>query len=733
MKTKMLSRNFLMYLAICLQQDWRRNAALRLSKTILKTAAVFICFALWSSLDIRAGSLTDQQAIVRDGSHRRDHDGGDDQDKRGKHCGNDDRDDQDQHDRNRDRDDRSRDQDDCDCKDISSMFEIAAPGVGLESPATLLTAFALENTGKKTANDITIRAITLPGGTLMAPSLPARVATVPSQQSVKLDADFTGTFSPGSTSSITVSGTFISGHQRHCFRAKANIDIPAAAPGSNALKSTNVVSNRVVGGRFPHQPPNSDNDENASRWTVPTGAFVPGTPTATETSPLKAPLGDPPAIDFVINNSLKLDGTFLDSGPVEPSGGASGGGVVFVSGNLAAAFSIDGGNTFTELDPTKIFPNDVLGFCCDQIVQYVPSIDRFVWLLQGKCAPHNFCNGYRLAMASPAEILVSKGTAWTYWNLTPNIFNQPPDSFDYPDLSVGDNFLYMTWDVGGSNGGHLVARTSLAGLKAAGTIEIDYTDPKDSINAWGSHLSQNTGNEIFWAGHNSNHSMRIYSLMEGSSNYFWQDVGIATWANNSPLSSSTPDSQNWIDFLFNPTMQNPGGGFPGNAVLGSTRSNLDQVWFAWSAGTDNHFPQPHVEMVTLNIDNSNPPNLNVQQQVQIWNRDLTFAYPALATNFCTGEIGFSIEGGGGGSFENHFVGFWGDFLAYRTTESNVGDSRFGDYVTIRQQPPTVANPGNLFSAFGYGKNKVPPPGVGTEDDLHYVLFGRPASSCPRLQ
>jgi hypothetical protein len=277
-----------------------------------------------------------------------------------------------------------------------------------------------------------------------------------------------------------------------------------------------------------------------------------------------------------------------------------------------------------------------------------------------------------------------------------------------------------------------VARTSLAGLAAGGTIEIDYTDPKDDGNAWGSKLSQDTGNEIFWAGHNQNNGMRIFTLMEGSNTYFWQDVGISTWANNAPLSSTSPDGQNWINFLFNPTSQNPNGGFPANAVIGSTRGP-GQVWFAWSAGTDSNFPRPHVEMVTLNADGANPPNLSVQQQVQIWNPTYTFAYPALATNQCTGEIGLSLEGGGDGNYENHLVGFWGDFVAYITTGSNVGDNRFGDYVTIRQQPGTNANPGNLFSAFGYGMDTVPPPGTGNQSDVHYVLFGRPASSCQRLQ
>jgi hypothetical protein len=78
------------------------------------------------------------------------------------------------------------------------------------------------------------------------------------------------------------------------------------------------------------------------------------------------------------------------------------------------------------------------------------------------------------------------------------------------------------------------------------------------------------------------------------------------------------------------------------------------------------------------------------------------------------------------------VGFWGDFVAYITTGSNVGTTRFGDYVTIRQAPKTQSDPGNLFAAFGYGLNSPPPPGTGTQTDIHYVLFGRPASSCQRI-
>jgi hypothetical protein len=261
----------------------------------------------------------------------------------------------------------------------------------------------------------------------------------------------------------------------------------------------------------------------------------------------------------------------------------------------------------------------------------------------------------------------------------------------------------------------MVARTSLVGLQAGGQITVDFTDPTDSDLTRGGHLMQNTGTQIFWAGHNGNNTLRVFSWAEGPNPYSWLDVGISSWAPVENVSSITPDGQNWLAY---------GRGFPGKAITGATKSGT-QLWFAWTAGTDSNFQQAHIEMVTL----EQLFGLHKLNQVQIWNNDYAFAYPALATNGCTGEIGLSFEYGGNGNYQNHVVGFWGDFVAYITTGSDVGTTRFGDYVTIRGAPPTAANPGNLFTAFGYGFNMVPSPGTGKIPDTHYVLFGRPPSSC----
>jgi hypothetical protein len=204
--------------------------------------------------------------------------------------------------------------------------------------------------------------------------------------------------------------------------------------------------------------------------------------------------------------------------------------------------------------------------------------------------------------------------------------------------------------------------------------------------------------------------MRVFSWPDSTNTYSWQEVGVYSWSNSSVV-SLTPDGQNWVNYLEGPS---PAAFFPGNAVIGGTVS-AGNLWLAWDAGKDGNFPQGHVEMVNLDLKAS----YSLVQQVQIWNPDFAVAYPQLATNACTGEIGFSLEDGGGGSYQNHAVGFWGDFLLYTTTDSTIGSNRFGDYVTVRQDPTPDLH-GAFMDAFGYGNEK----GAPETADVHYAVFGR---------
>jgi hypothetical protein len=681
-------------------------------------------------------------------------------------------------------------------KDRDVSLVPGAPGASLTSSTTLSTALPIINDGIRTARNVLVTSITLSGGALSSPTaFPVALGSIaPGGASPTIYASFAGaSFVPGGQYLLVVKGTYMiedkdadrdkdkdkdtdrdkdkdkdadrdkdrdkdkdkdkdRGRDKDTvgFAVNQFVTIPPAAPGSAPVKTTSAPPNFVSGGGFVTQPPNFSNDdkENGPGWTVPLGPFVPVIPTPSSTTPQKAPdvtkssinnaspsaspSGDP-AVQFFANGTVSgfANGSF----PAEPSG-ATGGGVVFLTLNSFAAYSTDNGNTFTGLNPTNIFPNTADGgFCCDQIVQYVPSIDRFIWLMQFNNqtdAMGNRLTGNRLriASASPAGIINSGGTAWTYWDLTTGQFGLGTNQLDYPDLSVGNNFLYVSADnrfAPSGQAGLVVMRIPLNQIQAGITINIGYTAPSDSQVAYGSHLLQNTGDEIFWAGNYNNSVLRVFSLQEASNTYSWRDTKIGTFSTTG-LSSTTPspNGQDWLTF---------GAGFPGNGVLGATRQfqagggfspHVNNLWFAWTAGTDANFPQPHVEMVVLDRDN----NFSLVQQVQIWNSGFAFAYPALATNFNPNsrlpEIGLSLETGGGGNFENHAVGFWGDFLVYLTTSSDTGTTRYGDYVTIRQNSPDPS----LFAAFGYGANTVPPPGSGFRADVHYILFGRPSPTPP---
>lgn len=597
------------------------------------------------------------------------------------------------------------------------QFVSGTPGLAT-SGTTLMVATRLTNNGTVTATNVQVTGATLRTLTAMG-SFPVILGTVAGGGSTVFQADFnSSTLAQNTQYLLTIRGTYQMGTSTAGFSVNRFITLPVPSPGSNTVVTTSVPSHFVTGAIFPHQPPDMGDEVNFPRAPVPTGSFIAGTQTPNTTGAVTPPSNGsitrgsasslaPQAgtVIFNLNTGIGSDSAGTNCNPgvapascAEPSG-ANSINVIFVTANWLAAYSTDGGSTFTQLDPTTIFPKDAIGFCCDQQVQYVPSIDRFIWLLQGK--------GMRIAEASPQQIINSKGTAWTYWNLDAATFGQPDGTdFDYPDTSFGISNFFLSWDVGapscpkGCTSGLEVVRIPLNQIQAGGTIFFDYTHPKDSSLAWGSHLTQDPGDEIFWAAHNGNSQLRIFSLADGSNTYFWRDRDISSWPNNT-LSSTTPDKQDWLKFSF-----------PGNAVIGATR-NSTGLWFAWTAGTNNSFQQPHVEIVEF--DRSN--NFSKTQQVQVWNNSYAFAYPALATNVCTDEIGLSLGYGGNGTYENHVVGIWGDFVVFITTNSSSGVNRYGDYNTIR-----AFDGGGLFDAMGYGISTVK---GSMQSDARFVEFGRP--------
>src|SRR5258708_2715445 len=116
-----------------------------------------------------------------------------------------------------------------------------------------------------------------------------------------------------------------------------------------------------------------------------------------------------PGLEIALNTALTQAGQNHTAGNVGEPSAAINGDVVFYTGNWYAAMSQDGGNTFKFIDPNSMAqPADGpdVKFCCDQVVNYMSSIDTFVWLLQ--YGPQSGDNIQRLAFAKTADVMAGK-------------------------------------------------------------------------------------------------------------------------------------------------------------------------------------------------------------------------------------------------------------------------------------------------------------------------------------
>lgn len=434
-----------------------------------------------------------------------------------------------------------------------------------------------------------------------------------------------------------------------------------------------------------------------------------------EDVPAEAGSADP----VVFDTYTPFNNNFPGGIPPDMSG-AQNGNVVLMSGNTWASLSTDGGNVFTPLNPTTIFPSgatsDASGnalagaLCCDQVIHYVPQIDRFIWYMQFRRTgggANGDVNKIRIASASTADIISSGGTAWTYWDIFSSTIGQT-NWMDYPDVSYGNNSLYLSTDV--VNVGLVVMRLPLSSIQSSSSISFQYTQSTDGAVPYGGHISQNTGNEVFWAGHNSNSQIRIYSLKEGEGRYYWRDVNINSW-NNGTISSIAPGGIDWIVNFF-----------PRNAVIGATRRN-NEIWFAWTASAGGGFQNPHVQVAKFKIS-----DYSLIDQMQIWNNDYAFCYPSLNTN-SDNEVGISLGWGGRNFYGNNAVGIMGDFVVwYPQLSDTVGSIntssglaiRFGDYFSVRRANPQT----RMFAASGYAVRKNSTSSVRWVFSNYYILFGR---------
>ena len=383
--------------------------------------------------------------------------------------------------------------------------------------------------------------------------------------------------------------------------------------------------------------------------------------------------------------------------------------VVLFTGNWYASVSTDGGETFKFIDPTSMQQtSDPAGvtFCCDQVANYMPPIDTFMWLMQ--YGPSTGDNIQRLAFATSGDV---KNGRWKIFDITTAMLGIPGFFMDFPDLAVGASFIYMTTNCFGPDGntvGSAVVRIPFTSL-AAGNPSIEKFV---SMDLFAFRVAQNCQDTAYFAAHKDTSTLTVFSWPEGDSGPTSKDVPVARWIGTNGYISRTPDGRRWLD------RADP-------RITGATLAG-NELWFSWGVDAgSNHRPQPFVQMARINIA-----DMTLIEDVNLFDTDSAICYAGLSTN-ANNEVGVSYTIGGA-VFPSHVVGFMsGDrnnVVAGKGDRGPLADPQghfdWGDYLTVRpvfrQGKPT-----QLFAATGYSF-------LGNQDgdDLdatpRFVVFGRAA-------
>ena len=383
-------------------------------------------------------------------------------------------------------------------------------------------------------------------------------------------------------------------------------------------------------------------------------------------------------VPFIMNRGLTDAETSGATSTVNEPSVASRGDEVLITGNWFAAFSTDAGASFTYVNPSNSFPSVSGGFCCDQVAIYDSNHDLMAWFLQ-YISDANGENTIRLAVAHGADIPTQQ---WRYYDFTPQgIGGWNNEWFDYPDLAVGNDNLYITtnaFSAAGSFTRSVILRIPLSELAAYQSLNLDSWDTTQHGSL---RLSQGAGTTMYFASHNNAGSLRVFSWPEANTNITFDDVAVTVW----PISGARPGWTGRSD----PRIT---AGWLSNGELG----------FGWTASAGSGFVHPHVRFAIIDIS-----TMNVVNEPHLWNQNFPFAYPAAAPNG-SGRVGLGVHFGNN---PNHAVGVLNQAVGppvwqledTATSTHSPSANTWGDYAAVR---PHGTDP-DAWVATGYALDGGP--------------------------
>lgn len=496
---------------------------------------------------------------------------------------------------------------------------------------------------------------------------------------------------------------------------RVELAIVRAAPRSDCARTTRKVTIQraiIVGGPIKplpraHVAPEQDELQAPGRVQ---GQFGINAGPATTVVPAAAPV-ESSAIRF--STLSDLNGP-IDTQQIQEPSEASAGKVVWYTHNSGAAYSLDGGKTFTSVDPRQMFPEAGHPWCCDQQVVYAPQINRFIWYAQYWCeVPDHRCdhkpareNYVRILAASPQAIAAAPpddpGAAWEDWLITPRDVGLKHQWLDFPDLAVGRHSLYFTTNTfkSGNVGSVLsvIARIPLSQLKRGRDLSMSYYLDHET-NSY--RIAQGAGTHAYFGVNQDPRELFTLSWDEASPLLFPHHTRHAVSAFTDRASQAA--GLNWS--------------FRTDARITAATRRGDQLWFAWSEGRsicrthcndgqqpqlEQVWPQPHVHVVVVDRR-----SFRLVRDRFIHNPDFAIAFPSLATD-SLGRVGMTFSyGGGTAGNPSAAAGYLTGGEAFRQVAPSPASGAQGDYFSLRPDWPDgsrLTASGFIFTDTGNGAN-----------------------------
>jgi len=380
-------------------------------------------------------------------------------------------------------------------------------------------------------------------------------------------------------------------------------------------------------------------------------------------------------------------------------------GIVLYVFNQGAAYSDDGGATFTAIDANGLCQAHGATLIGDQVVMYSPYLEKFVWVIL------TTAQDMVLAVASPDEVAASGGTAWVSWLIPASSFGDGRSLFDRPTVACGFNFTYVAVNLGPIS---IAMRIPNSEIAEAQPLHVRWFQ---AVGLFWLRATENAGDTGHFAALSYVHvpvlekdyvlNVRVFERPENANGPTYFDVPIA----------AVPTEGGIVDVPSGQWLANGRGSLQ---VLGITR-RADELWLAWWANRTvkdgpglHEFPQPHIEIAVVDLATR-----SLKTQLYMWNPDVAFVFPDLAVD-SQGNIGLSFCWGGPRHEPQVGIGVLTWPVTWPVTNhlsmtSSPSLAAGGDYITIRRS----FSPGSGFCAAGFTQD---PPASAPTNHPRYILF-----------